>query len=67
MPLWTFLEEGFRRGLDETLLKFLLPVDITVKAWTETEDAVCAAGLALHNAISLNVPLFHPREDPVRV
>ena len=55
--LWPALNDGFRRGLDETVLKFLLPLDITVKAWTESEDAVGAAGLALHNAISLNVPL----------
>ncbi len=58
--LWSALNDGFRRGLDETVLKFLLPLDITVKAWTESEDAVGAAGLALHNAISLNVPLKHP-------
>jgi predicted NBD/HSP70 family sugar kinase len=54
--LWQYLDGGFRRGLDETVLKFLHPVDVTVKAWTESEDAVGAAGLALHNAISLNVP-----------
>ncbi|MCU6480288.1 putative NBD/HSP70 family sugar kinase [Arthrobacter silviterrae] len=54
--LWEHLDGGFRRGLDETVLKFLHPVDVTVKAWTESEDAVGAAGLALHNAISLNVP-----------
>lgn len=55
--LWQELSGGFNRGLGETVLKFLLPLDITVKAWTESEDAVGAAGLALHNAISLNVPL----------
>lgn len=62
ISLWTYLEDGFRRGLDETVLKFLLPLDIAVKAWTETEDAVGAAGLALHNAISLNVPRIQPGE-----
>ncbi|MDJ0358168.1 ROK family transcriptional regulator [Paenarthrobacter sp. PH39-S1] len=60
MSLWEYLDDGFRRGLDETVLKFLHPLDITVKSWTESEDAVGAAGLALHNAISLNVPLIHP-------
>ncbi len=56
------MNDGFRRGLDETVLKVLLPPDITVKARAESEDAVGAAGLALHNAISLNVPLKHPAE-----
>lgn len=55
--LWPAMSDGFTRGLDETVLKFLQPVDVTVKTWTESEDAVGAAGLALHNAISLNVPL----------
>lgn len=55
--LWHELNEGFRQGLNETVLNFLLPLDITVKTWTKSEDAVGAAGLALHNAISLNVPL----------
>ncbi|MBP2411788.1 putative NBD/HSP70 family sugar kinase [Arthrobacter stackebrandtii] len=58
--LWPALSDGFTRGLDETVLKFLQPVEITVKTWTDSEDAVGAAGLALHNAISLNVP-FHAR------
>lgn len=55
--LWQELREGFNRGLNETVLTFLHPLDVTLKAWTESEDAVGAAGLALHNAISLNVPL----------
>lgn len=52
--LWSSLSNGFHRGLNETVLKFLQPVEVTVKNWTESEDAVGAAGLALHNAISLN-------------
>lgn len=55
--LWPAMSEGFNRGLHGTVLKFLQPVEVTVKTWTESEDAVGAAGLALHNAISLNVPL----------
>ncbi|MHA7270710.1 ROK family protein [Arthrobacter sp. HLT1-20] len=62
--LWQELNTGFQRGLEETVLKFLLPLDITVKAWTESEDAVGAAGLALHNAISLNVPLHSRAGTP---
>lgn len=55
--LWPAMSDGFTRGLNETVLKFLQPVEVTVKNWTETEDAAGAAGLALHNAISLNIPL----------
>ncbi|MFQ4150372.1 ROK family transcriptional regulator [Arthrobacter sp. LAPM80] len=55
--LWDALAGGFQRGLAESVLNFLRPLDITIKAWTDAEGAVGAAGLALHNAISLNVPL----------
>lgn len=55
--LWPAMSDGFTRGLNETALKFLQPVEVTVKKWTESEDAAGAAGLALHNAISLNIPL----------
>lgn len=55
--LWPYICPGFKRGLEETVLNFLQPVEVTVKDWTEHEDAVGAAGLALHNAISLNKPL----------
>ncbi|MDJ0318347.1 ROK family protein [Arthrobacter antibioticus] len=55
--LWDALTGGFQRGLKESVLSFLHPLDITIKAWTDAEGAVGAAGLALHNAISLNVPL----------
>lgn len=62
--LWPAMAGGFARGLDETVLKFLQPVEVTVKTWTESEDAVGAAGLALHNAISLNVPLHARGHQP---
>ncbi|MEO6531056.1 MAG: ROK family transcriptional regulator [Specibacter sp.] len=55
--LWPALGGGFARGLKETVLTFLHPVDVLVKDWTEYEGAVGAAGLALHTAVSLNVPL----------
>ncbi|MGA7203728.1 MAG: ROK family transcriptional regulator [Specibacter sp.] len=59
--LWPALGDGFQRGLRETVLTFLSPVEVRVKDWTEFEGAVGAAGLALHNAVSLNVS-----QHPVR-
>ncbi|WP_427016043.1 ROK family transcriptional regulator [Pseudarthrobacter sp. P1] len=52
--LWEHLRPGFEAGLQETVLRFHHPLNITVKEWTEAESAIGAAGMALHNAISLN-------------
>ncbi|MFF2841072.1 ROK family protein [Paenarthrobacter sp. NPDC057981] len=52
--LWEHLIGGFEQGLQETVLRFHHPLNITVRGWTEAEGAIGAAGMALHNAVVLN-------------
>ncbi|MFE4195897.1 hypothetical protein ACFRJ9_08525 [Paenarthrobacter sp. NPDC056912] len=52
--LWEHLRPGFEEGLQETVLRFHHPLNITVRDWTEAEGAIGAAGMALHNAVVLN-------------